>query len=424
MIAVTVLGVAADRRSTGVVIRLEKGELQMKVVLCSNSDFGTWRFRKCLIEALIARGIEVTVLTPEGPFVPKLRSLGARHVAIPLCQFNSPLRDLKLCFHLYRIFRAERPDIVHNATVKPNTYGAIAAWLAGVPKVVSLVSGAGCAFRGAGGWKQAMLRWIVSRLYWLAAKVTTRTWFLNEDDLSLFLESGLVAEDKAVLIVSEGIDLDEFSPDEVAPSATSKLRDELGFDASTRVVLMLACALWSKGVREFVEASEYAARWKPRVVFVLAGPLSSDAPDRVPETYLRSKTSPHFKWLGLRDDVKELLAVADVVTLASLDREGVPMSLLEGLAMKKPIVATDIVGCREVVDEGRNGFLVPSRDSAALASAIETLAGDSALRASFGRHSRAKAQAEFDKSLVVARVLAEVYQLDEQTPVAPIRKAV
>jgi len=395
----------------------------MKVAMCNNNDFGIWQFRKGLVKALIDRGIEVTLLTPDGPFVPRLKGLGAKHAAVPFYRFNSPLHDLRLCYKLYRVFRAERPDIVHTMSVKANTYGALAAWLAGVPRIVSLVCGAGHAFSKGRTWKHVILQRAVSWLYWLAGRIIARTWFLNKDDLSLFVESGLIDEDKAVLILSEGVNLRDYSPDNVDAQALARLRAELGIDASTRVVLMLARLNWSKGVRQFVEASQCAAQWGARVVFLLVGPPDPGSPDAVPVAYLQSKSSSHFIWRGFRQDVKELLSLADIVTLPSFYREGVPRSLLEGLAMKKPIVTTDNVGCREVVDEGKNGFLVPVKDSAALASAIETLVHDRRLCAAFGRHSRAKAQAEFDESLVVERVLAEVYGLDDQGPVWQIREA-
>lgn len=383
----------------------------MKVFLCGHCDFSAWQFRRGLIKALIDRGIEVTLLTPDGPFVPKLKRLGANHVAVPFSRFSSPLRDLSVFFRLYRIFRAEKPDIAHNMSVKPNTYGVLAAWLAGVPRITSLVCGAGYAFSKGKGWKQAILKSIVSRLYWAAGKVVTRVWFLNNDDLMLFVDSGLLRRDKAVLILSEGVNLQEFSPDRIDPIAMSKMRDQLGIGESTKIVLMLARTTWSKGVKVFVEAGEHVARRDPHVLFVLAGSLAENGPDGVPETYLRSKRSPNFRWLGFREDVRELLALADVAVLPSYYREGVPRFLLEALAMGKPIVTTDNVGCREVVDDGENGFLVPARDSRATASAIEKLVRDAALRASFGHKSRAKAQNEFDENKVIERVLEHVFGL-------------
>jgi N,N'-diacetylbacillosaminyl-diphospho-undecaprenol alpha-1,3-N-acetylgalactosaminyltransferase len=386
-----------------------------KAVLVLNSDAAAWRSRRRLIIGLIARGIQVIVVTPGGPYVPKLIEVGTKHVAVSMHRFVGPLRDLRLFFDLYRLFRRERPDIVHTMTVKPNIFGGLAAHLARVPRVVALISGLGYVFLKGRSWKQRMLRYIVSLLYRRVCNMNARVWFQNPDDISLFVESGLITRDKAVLIRGSGVNLQEYSSGKVGAGAIPRLRAELGIDASTQVVLMSSRAIWSKGVREFVEASEYAARWGLPVIFVLSGALAPGAPDSVPEIYLRSKSSPHFKWLGFRQDMRELLSLADVVTLPSYYREGVPRSLLEGLAMGKPIVTTDNVGCREVVDQGVNGFLVPVQDARALASAIGELIRDDLLRALFGRNSRAKAEAEFDEAVVVRRVLKEVYGLNDES---------
>ncbi|MFH1922917.1 MAG: glycosyltransferase family 4 protein [Planctomycetota bacterium] len=382
-----------------------------KVAIVLNSDSDAWRTRKGLVRGLTARGIQVTVVTPEGAYASRFAALGAKHVAVPMSRFVSPLRDFKLFLDLYRVFRRETPDIVHTMTIKPNIFGALAARAACVPRVVALVNGLGYSFSESGDWKRRVLQRIVSQLYRRAFRTHASVWFQNVEDMSLFTGRGFIRRDKAVLIRGSGVDLQEYSPGRVHADSSHRLRAELGIDASTHVVMMVARVTWSKGVRLFVEASQCAARWDPKTLFVLAGPLEPGCPDPVPETYLRSKTSPNFKWLGFREDVRELLALADVAVLPSYYREGVPRFLLEALAMRKPIVTTDNVGCREVVDDGENGFLVPVRDSRALASAIEKLAGDAALRASFGCISRAKAQNEFDENTVVERVIEHVYGL-------------
>jgi N,N'-diacetylbacillosaminyl-diphospho-undecaprenol alpha-1,3-N-acetylgalactosaminyltransferase len=382
----------------------------MKVVIVLNDEFSAWHFRRGLIEALIARGVVVTIVTPDGPNVPKLVALGAKHVAVPMHRFISPLEDLRLFLHLYRVFRLERPDIVHTMTVKPNTLGAVAARLAGVPKVVGLVSGLGSVFVPVKGYRSRLYRLIVCSMYWIAGKIHNRIWFQNQDDLSLFVKWRLLDCQKAVLIRSSGINLQAYSPRAVERNAVASLRGELGIAESTRVVMMMVARLtWSKGVREFVEAAELLGVDCGNVVSVLVGPLDANEPDAVPEKYLKARESAHLIRLGWRSDLQQLLAMADVVTLPSFYREGVPRSLLEAMAMGKPIVTTDNVGCRDVVDEGKNGFLVPVRNSNALAAAIGKLVTDEALRNSFGRWSRSKVEAEFDEIAVIGKVFSELY---------------
>jgi len=384
----------------------------MKVMLVCNRDAGVWRFRRGLIEALLDRGISVVVVTPPGPYVERIVEMGARHIPIALSEFVDARRDLKMCWDLYRIFRTEKPDIVHNMTIKPNVFGSLAARLAGVPKIVSLVCGAGCGFGEGGGWKNALTRFFVRRLYKISGPVNSRMYFLNADDRELFTRFGIVAPNKAVLVRSEGVNLEEFSADSVDSGDLRNLRGELGVDPETEVVLMVAGrAIWSKGVREFVEASRLAQEWRLPVKFVLVGPIEPDNPDAVPEAYLRDASSRHFAFLGSRTDITELLALSNLVVLPSYYREGVPRVLLEALAMTKPVVTTDSVGCREVVDPGKNGFLVPVKDSRSLASAIKTLLQDRELQAAYGEHSYAKAREEFDEKKIVEKILADVYGL-------------
>jgi N,N'-diacetylbacillosaminyl-diphospho-undecaprenol alpha-1,3-N-acetylgalactosaminyltransferase len=376
-----------------------------------NDDFSAWHFRKGLIAALVARGDDVTVVSPEGPYVARLTALGAKHVAVPVFRFVSPLSDLRYCIALYRVFRCLRPDIVHNITVKPNTFGTVAAYLAGVPQVVILVSGLGYAFDEGGGLRKAIVRSLVSLLYRMAGRLAHRVWFQNSDDFELFVRRGLVVAEKGVVILGSGIDTVEYSPDAVPTDAVRNIRRELNIQDDQRVVLMMvARVVWSKGVREFVEASERLAAQGHRVVLVLVGPLDPGSPDEVTRDYLLQKLSEHFRWVGFRSDVRELLASADIVALPSYYREGLPRFLLEGAAMGKPIVTTENVGCKEVVKDGINGFLVPTKDPESLAAAVARLLDSAQLRATFGAESRTRAVNEFEDRVVVQRVFEEVYR--------------
>jgi N,N'-diacetylbacillosaminyl-diphospho-undecaprenol alpha-1,3-N-acetylgalactosaminyltransferase len=176
--------------------------------------------------------------------------------------------------------------------------------------------------------------------------------------------------------------------------------------------MMVARIVWSKGVKEFIEASTLVSQTCPNVRFLLVGPLDPGSPDEIPSSYVEQHLSPHFTWLGFQQDVKSILALADIVTLPSYYQEGIPRVLLEAMAMQKPIITTDNVGCREVVDDGMNGFLVPTQNVMALASAIQTLVKDESCRLRFGLHSRRKVQAEFDESLITEEVLTKLYKID------------
>ncbi|MGD9127237.1 MAG: glycosyltransferase family 4 protein [Planctomycetia bacterium] len=386
----------------------------MKCLFISHYDKTFYLFRKGIVTTLIALGCDVVVACPMGNYTREIESLGAKYVSLPMKPFISPVDDLLLIKRAYGIIRDERPDLVHCMSVKPNIYGTIAAKLAKTPRIVSLVCGVGHAFNP-GGFKKKVLRKIVSLLYRVGARYADVVWMLNKDDMQLFADEKIVPVSKMTLIRSEGIDMKEYSF--VGQKwASREIRKAIHVDADTIVVYMgLGRALWSKGIKQFVEASQILAKKNLPVKFVLACPLGpKKGADSVPCEFLESNRSEHFQWLGERDDVKDLIAASNIVTLPAYYREGVPRSLLEAMAMKRPIVTTDHVGSRETVDHGVNGFLVPPKNSYALSEAIEKLVLDRDLRERFGEASYQKCLAEFEESLIVRRVLRELYDLPEQ----------
>jgi len=384
----------------------------MKIALILNDDFSMWHFRKGLISTLVRTGIDVYAITPDGPYVDKIKSLGAHHIPVTMYRFYSSFEDIKLFMNLYNIFRREKFDIVHTMTIKPNIYGSIAAKLAGIKRVVGLVSGLGYIFSNANGLKPKILKIITCKIYSLANKFSDKIWFQNIDDLSYFVEKKLVSSGKALLIKSGGINLEEYSNEFLNKRLLENLRNELEMKKSTKLCSMIVARLvWSKGIKEFVEASEILYKyydWK----FILVGPFEEDAPESVPEQYLKEKRSKNLKILGhFRTDIKELIALSDIVVLPSYYGEGVPRVLLEAMAIGKPIITTNSVGCRETVENGKNGYFVPPRDPKALADAIEALINNDKKRAQFGSYSRSKVEREFDEKIVVKRIIKELYQL-------------
>jgi N,N'-diacetylbacillosaminyl-diphospho-undecaprenol alpha-1,3-N-acetylgalactosaminyltransferase len=385
----------------------------VRIALVINDDFSMWQFRKGLITELRRAGHVVFAYTPAGPWVKRVEVLGAIHRTIPIFRFVSPLRDLALVWVLRRWLAKDRIDLVHNMTVKPTIYGAFAARLAGVRRVVALVSGIGLPFLDGGGIRRRALRATVVALYRTALRLTDRVWFQNGDDLRFFVTMGLLEESKAVLIRSSGVDITEFSAMAVDPRVLPRLRQELSVDGTRPLVVMIVARLiWSKGVREFVEAAELLRQQSSHARLLLIGPYDPGHPDEISPGYLEARAADNFRVVTtFRTDVREILSLADVVVLPSFFGEGVPRVLLEASAMSKPIVTTDNPGCREVVEHRHNGFLVPVKDSEALAAAIAELSADTALRREFGRRSRSKVEAEFDERLVVDRIIRELYGL-------------
>jgi len=381
----------------------------MKVALIMTDNRAAWKFRRGLIQSVVQRGFDTYLLAPSGPYNQQLKMLGVKHLPVPVDRFINFSMDVNFTRTLYKIFRAEKFEIVHNVSLKPNIYGAIAARLASVPTVIGSVTGLGTVFMDEMGLRIRLLRPLVSLLYRFAFSLTDRVWFQNQNDADFFVSSLMISKKKVVLIRSSGVNLNDFSTDAIDVKRKEQLRRSLGIEDSAIIISMVARTLWYKGTEEFIKASQIISATHPCVKFLLIGDGEKGNPQSIPREYLESKQFAHLSWLGWRDDVKDILSITDVAVLLSREREGVPKSLLEAMAMSKPIVTTNVPGCKEVVEDGRNGYLVPPKKAENVAEALKKLIIDPSLRSSFGAYSRRKVEIEFDQDLVNKRVLDELY---------------
>ena len=326
-------------------------------------------------------------------FESKVEALGIPFISLPIDIKSIRLeRDVALFWTLYRWYRKEKPDVVHHFTIKPVIYGSIAARLARVPKIVNTVTGLGSAFREDAGW----LRRVVEQLYRVALACAHCTFFQNPDDLEMFLVRRLVQPQKAGLLPGSGVDCAFFSPEIRRRQPSEK----------SLIFLMVARLLRDKGVYEFVEAARLVKRDFPATQFQMLGGRDERNPTVVPQWELDSwQQEGLVTWLGEVADVRPVVAAADVVVLPSYYREGIPRALLEAAAMEKPLITTDAVGCREVVDEGVNGLLVPVKDATVLADAMIRMLKDPAMRVRMGKAGRKKMERDFDERIVLEKIL-------------------
>ncbi len=359
-----------------------------KIVIAINASWNIINFRRGLIRALQGAGYQVIALAPEDEYSARFDELGVEFRPIEIDkQGVSPFRDAQLLARYHRVLREIRPAAFLGYTAKPNIYGSLAAHALGIP-VINNVAGLGTAFI-----KEGLLTRIVSGLYRLAFRQSSTVFFQNRDDLDMFVEAGIVRPEQAKLLPGSGINLSDFTP---AP-----LRRDGPF-----TFLLIARLLWDKGVREYVEAARLVRAEAPDSRFQLLGFL--DVPNRT--AVARSDvdawvTEGLIDYLGSSDDVRPFIADADCVVLPSY-REGLPRVLLEGGAMARPLIATDVPGCRQVVDEGRNGFLCTARDPASLAGALlRMLHLPREQRRAMGGAARAKVEAEYDERIAVGRYL-------------------
>lgn len=384
--------------SNSIVMNPGKGTgLGNRIAIVSSNAWSITNFRAGVIRGLLREGYEVTAIAVPDAHVAEFREIGCSYV--PLAMENTgtnPLKDLWLFLSYRRLFRQIRPDYVLAYTVKPNIYGSLAAHSLGIP-VINNIGGLGYAFVQ-GGW----LMRLVMRLYQWAFRRSRMVFFQNADDREFFLKSRLVGESQAGLLPGSGVDTRHFFPVE--------RRDE--HDRRGVRFLLIARLLWDKGIGEYVEAARILKVRYPDCEFALLGFLGVPNAMSVSSEQMKQWVAAGWVlYLGHSSDVRPFIADADCVVLPSY-REGTPRTLLEAASMGKPIITTDTVGCRDVVRNGENGFLVKVRNAEDLSEKMEKmLLMHRDERDAMGLRGRELVTSKFDEKIVVQRYLAEIEKL-------------
>ncbi len=361
-----------------------------KILISLNTAWNLLNFRAGLIGGLISSGYEVVAVAPKDEYVVKVELLGCRFVDLEMDnQGTKPFRDLLLLWRYCRLLKTEKPDLCLFFTIKPNVYGSLASTICGIP-FINNVSGLGAVFIK-GGW----LKRFVSALYKLAFNNSNRVFFQNRDDLRLFLLNKLVKVELTDVLPGSGINLHRFTP--VADAKRKPPNFPFRF-------LLIARMLKDKGIVEFVTAAQLLKKSGIKVEFCLLGFLAVQNPAAISSEQMKEWTDQGFvKYLGVSDDVREHIASADCIVLPSY-REGTPRTLLEAAAMGKPIITTNVVGCKEVVEHGVNGFLCEVKNAQDLARKMkEMLELSEDQRKLMGQNGRLKMEKEFDEKYVIQK---------------------
>jgi glycosyltransferase involved in cell wall biosynthesis len=358
------------------------------------------------LQAFRDHGYRVVTASAPGQEVEQLRNWGLEHHALRhATRSRAPLQDLMALRELYRLFRVLRPDIVHTHNPKPGIYGRLAAAAARVPAVVNTVHGLYA--QPGDPWPR---RAVVYALERMAAGCSDAELVQNPEDLETLARLG-VRPDRLTLL-GNGVDLQRFRPDAVRPDDVDRLRAGLGIGPDEVVACSVGRLVWEKGYREVFTAAGLLRSARARIRWLVVGPSDRSKRDRVDERSMRQAERNGVLFLGFRDDMPLIYAASDVFVLAS-HREGFPRAAMEAAAMGVPVVAANVRGCRQVVDDGVSGVLVPARDAAALASAVRGLGESPARRAEMSLSAREKARREFDHERVIGTTLSVYSRLLE-----------
>ena len=364
-----------------------------KVILNANVAFVLYNFRYGLMKALDRNGYEVICVAQSDKSKPKIEENGWKFVAVSLDRRGKNIiNDLKLFLEYLKIFRKEKPDYILNFTIKPNIYGAMAAKILGIP-TINNVTGLGDMFDGGKCNSK-----IVSLLYKIAFRFPKRIFFQNNDDMNIFLNNGLVKKEKCVRVPGSGVDTTKFVPVE-----KKNIDDKIRF-------LFLGRISNKKGVRIINEVSKLLTPKYPNIEFQLLGKIYTDEDEHISLEEIKEwEKQSNIRYLGTSSDVRNEISQADCIIFPSFYREGVPRSLIESAAMGKSILTTDNVGCRDIVEDGYNGYLAEPKSVESMLEIVDkflNLSKDQQKR--LGENGRKKAVEQFDERIVIESYLNEI----------------
>ncbi|MGY4688468.1 glycosyltransferase family 4 protein [Salibacterium sp. K-3] len=364
--------------------------VQIKTVMfIANRGFALTNSRELLIKHFIELGWRVVIATTEDSYAARLQQIGANVKKLHVKRGGlSPVKDFRTLLQLIRLYRKYKPDLVHHFHAKPIIYGNLALLFNKKPVVVNTLTGLGNSFE-----QRGFLNKLTRIAYKRCLSLSDKTIFQNTDDRDLFLENGLIEEEKSELIISSGVNLKKYK------------RVDFEKDNSAINVLMVARLLWSKGIKEYIDAANEIVKRHPSVNIQLAGEFDPSHPDGVDEEYIKKETDKgNISFLGFIN-VPETLQETDIFVLPSCYREGVPRVILEAAASSVPVITTDSPGCKEAVIPDESGFLVPIKDSASIVNSLEKLLHSEKLRNEMGEAGRRYVEEHFDIKVITEKYL-------------------
>lgn len=367
--------------------------MKKKIMLNVNVAFVAYNFRYGLMKELEKQGYEIVVVGAKDSSAKEIEKNGWKFIDIPIDRKGASIfNDFKLMWNYYKVYKQEKPYKILQFTIKPNIYGTLAAKILKSP-VINNMTGLGEIFLN-----ESLLNKIVKLLYKISFKFPQKVLFQNFDDMNLFLENGLIKKELCDRIPGSGVDIEKFKPQEM-----TRKDNKVKF-------LFIGRISEEKGVRILYEAAKKIKEKYDNVEFELLGKIYKDEKNAIPENELKKwEEEKIVTYLGTSKDVREEIKEANCIVLPSYYREGVPRTLIESASMAKPIITTDNVGCRDIVDDGYNGYLAEPKNVESLVEKIEEfLKLSKEKRTSLGENGRSKAINEFDEKIVIEKYLREL----------------
>ncbi len=368
----------------------------MRIAIVINTSWNIYNYRMGLIKSLIGQGHEVYAIAPRDEFSNSLIEVGCQYIPIEIDNWGTnPVRDLKLIYDFHKIYKSLKPDVIFHFTIKPNIYGSIAARILNIPSI-SNVSGLGTVFM-----EETLVTKLVKRMYRFAFRFPKKVFFQNEDDREFFNSHGLVNDEIVETLPGSGVNTDHFAPN--------------GYVRNGKFTfLMVSRLLYDKGVLEYIEATKHIKSNGRIIEFQILGDVDPGHIRGVPEETVADWVSSGLvNYLGTAKDVRPHIDKADCIVLPSY-REGTPRVLLEAASMAKPLLATNVPGCNNVVEDNINGYLCKVKDVDDLVSKMKRMikASDEELL-NFGKNGRKMVISRFDEKIVVGKYLQALGKISQ-----------
>ena len=386
----------------------------MKIGLVCPQDFTVVLCCKWIIKYLQQLGHEVLVISPinknDNFYSNKIKEFGVEHIDIKMNRHLNILDDIKYLLSLYKIFNKYKLNSVFGVCTKPNIYAPIAAKIANINNIYISIWGRGTTFLPTKSLNKKLIKLFLISLYRLSFSLSSKIWFTNPNDLNYFLDRKII-NSKKIILTKNYIDSDIYKPSVLSNQTRINLLNEFSFNEKDIIIILVGRMIWSKGVKEFVDAAHVLSKDFPHLKFLLVGAEEKRNYDSVPSEYLLNLVNYNYiRWTGFRTDIPDLYALSTIAVLPSYYKEGgYPRGITEPMSMEKPVIAANTIDCSLAISDKEDGLLVKPQDSEDLVSKIKYLLNNQSEMHEISKKARIKILNEFDEKNIIKDLIYKLY---------------